>query len=166
MESSYYNNRDIIFRARLTPYRSLGPRGFILLMSFIGGLSFIAGLVFFWIGAWPIIGFFGLDVILIWWAFRFNYRSARQCELIYITPYEVIIHHISSRGKVNKASFNPYWVRLNVEELDDEGTLRLLLTSHGRSYEIGTFLNPPERIPFSKALEQALMVARMSPHSL
>ena len=43
-------------------------------MVAIGAVSFVAGVVFLLMGAWPVFGFFGLDVLLLYWAFRLNYR--------------------------------------------------------------------------------------------
>jgi len=85
---NYDNNRNErdrldpeIFSAIITPHRSLGPRGFLIFMLCLGGLSFIAGVIFVSLGAWPVFGFFGLDVLLVYFAFRANYRSARAYEL-------------------------------------------------------------------------------------
>ena len=50
-----------IFSALLTPHRSLGPTGFLILMACLGGLSFVSGIIFVSLGAWPVFGFFGLD---------------------------------------------------------------------------------------------------------
>ena len=65
-----------IFAAVLTPHRSLGNIGFLVLMIVFGGVSFVSGIAFLMMGAWPIFGFFGLDVLLLYWAFRINYRRA------------------------------------------------------------------------------------------
>ena len=73
------------WRAILTPHRSLSPKGFVILMSVIAGFNFIGGLFFYAIGAWPVVGFMGLDVALIWWAFRANFADARRAEHIEIT---------------------------------------------------------------------------------
>ena len=70
----------------LTPHRSLGPTGFLILMAVLGGVSFAAGIVFLLVGAWPVFGFFGLDVLLIYCAFRLNYRAARAYEEVTVTP--------------------------------------------------------------------------------
>jgi len=69
-----------IFSAIITPHRSLGPSGFLIFMLCLGGLSFISGVIFVSLGAWPVFGFFGLDVLLVYLAFRANYRSARAYE--------------------------------------------------------------------------------------
>ena len=52
-----------IFSAVITPHRSLGPKGFLIFMLCLGGLSFVSGVAFVVMGAWPVCGFFGLDVL-------------------------------------------------------------------------------------------------------
>jgi len=76
------------FSAVLLPHRSLGRKGFIILMGVISLVSFITGIAFYMQGAWPVLGFFGLDVLLIYGAFRLNYRAARLRETIELTQSE------------------------------------------------------------------------------
>src|SRR5574338_1098102 len=71
-----------IFSATLTPHRSLGRVGFLVLMIVFGGVSFVAGMLFLAIGAWPVLGFFGLDVLLLYLAFRLNYWHAEAYEQV------------------------------------------------------------------------------------
>ena len=146
------------FTAILTPYRSLGPRGFFILMMLISSISFIAGMIFFAIGAWPVVGFFGLDVLLIYGAFKLNYRSGRQQEIITINGENLEITRISPAGRSKNWCFNRYWVR--VEHLfDPEEEYEnhpLILTSHGRVLEIASFLSRDEKHEFSGVLRQAL----------
>jgi len=66
----------VLFSALLTPHRSLNRTGFLLVMAFLSVISFAAGLVFLLMGAWPVLGFFGLDVLAIYWAFKINFRRA------------------------------------------------------------------------------------------
>ena len=104
-----------MFSATITPHRSLGRTGFLLLMLAIGGVSFIAGIVFLIAGAWPVMGFFGLDVALIYWAFRANYRAARAYEQVTVTPSELTVRKVSQWGKAREWTLNPLWVRLDRE---------------------------------------------------
>ena len=101
-----------IFSAIITPHRSLGPRGFLIFMLCLGGLSFIAGVIFVSLGAWPVFGFFGLDVLLVYFAFRANYRSARAYEEVTVTSSELTVRKVSHRGGVRQWTLNPLWVRL------------------------------------------------------
>jgi uncharacterized membrane protein len=152
-----------IFSAVITPHRSLGPQGFLILMSAIAMVSFCAGMVFLWIGAWPVFGFFGLDAVLIYWVFRVNNRRAAAYEEICISPTQLTVRNISHRGRVSEWTANPLWVRLEQDTHDEYGIHRLFLVSRGRRVPVGQFLGPQEKPDFSRALSLALWKARQGP---
>jgi uncharacterized membrane protein len=152
-----------LFSAVLTPHRSLGRTGFIILMCLIGGVSFVAGLVFFIAGAWPVMGFFGLDVLLVYWAFKVSYRTASAYEQVTMTASTLTVRKVSHRGKVAEWTLNPVWVRLQREANEEFGIERLFLVSHGRRLPIATFLGPKEKASFATALSAALGEARRGP---
>src|SRR6266699_2580864 len=102
-----------IFTALLTPHRSLNRTGFLVVMSFLGAVSFAAGIAFLIMGAWPVLGFFGLDVLAIYIAFRINFRDARATEEIRVTPSELRVRRVSHRGHVVEWVLNPLWVQLD-----------------------------------------------------
>lgn len=142
----------------LTPYRSLSRRGFIAVMSLIGGLNFVAGIVFFAIGAWPVVGFCGLDVLLIWWAFHVNFADAKRAERIEITETELLLDgHVKGQA-FPQLRFNRHWVRVELQE-DEERELigSLFLRSYGLCIEIGGFLAPDERKALARELRAALV---------
>lgn len=147
------------FSAILTPHRSLGPRGFLILMSAIGAVSFVTGLAFLMIGAWPVMGFFGLDVLLIYVAFKLNYRAARQYETIELNRDALMVTRVDPSGRHQNWHFNPYWVRLSLEGKSDDRTV-LTLHSHGRQLVIAHQLSNEERQEFVHALSGALVLAR------
>ena len=152
-----------LFSATMTPNRSLGKRGFGILMLAVAGMSFVAGLVFAFAGAWPITGFFGLDVLLIYWAFRINYRDGRAYERIVITPTELMFRKVSARGAVTEWRCNPLWVRIDSDVHDEFGVQSLHLVSRGERRQIAGFLAPEEKESFGKALQAALAAARRGP---
>jgi uncharacterized membrane protein len=152
-----------LFTALLTPHRSLGRTGFLALMLFVGGVSFIAGIVFLMMGAWPVFGFFGLDVLAIWWAFRVNYRRAGDTEEITITPTELRVRRVSHRGQMAEWVLNPLWVQLDQVTHEEFGIEQLFLVSRGRRVSIARFLGPDEKASFVKALQAALQAARRGP---
>jgi uncharacterized membrane protein len=156
---------DGAFRAILHPHRSLGPRGFLVLMLAIGSISFVMGAVFLSIGAWPVFGFFGLDVLLIYIAFRLNYRSGRAYELVELTPALLTLTLVEPSGRQKSFEFNPYWVRVQLSERPD-GRTNLRLASHGREFEFARCLNDDERREFARVLQGALTAARGSPGAL
>lgn len=147
------------FRALLHPHRSLGPRGFLVLMCAIGAVSFVTGMVFLAMGAWPVFGFFGLDVLLIYIAFRLNYRSGRLYETVELTPDVLTVTRVHPSGKRESFDFNPYWVRVLLAETPS-GRTDLRLYSHGSEFSFGRFLTDDERRDFSNALSGALIEAR------
>ena len=152
-----------LFSAVLTPHRSLGRTGFVILMCLIGGISFVAGLVFFIAGAWPVMGFFGLDVLLVYIAFKVSYRSAAAYEQVTMTASTLTVRKVSHRGHVAEWTLNPVWVRLQREANDEFGIQRLFLISHGKRLPVATFLGPAEKASFANALSAALGEARRGP---
>jgi len=157
------NREPPIFSAVLTPHRSLGPRGFLIFMIVLGGLSFVAGVVFLLAGAWPIFGFLGLDVLLVYWAFRLNYRAATAYEQVTVTPSELTVRKVSHRGGAQEWRLNPVWVRLHRDVHEEFGLQRLFLESHGRRLSIAGFLPPQEKESFALALSGALIEAKRGP---
>jgi len=152
-----------IFSAVLTPNCSLGPTGFLIFMLVLGGLSFATGVIFLVAGAWPVFGFFGLDVLLVYWAFRVNYRSARTYEVVTVTPSELTVRKVSHHGRVRQWTLNPVWVRLDRDEHQEFGIERLFLVSRGQRLPIASFLGAREKETFALALSGALAEARRGP---
>jgi len=163
------NANDDAFRepallaARLTPHRSLSRAGFVLVMAVLGTVSFAAGTVFLLIGAWPVFGFFGLDVLLVYWAFRANYRAAAAYEEVVVTPSELRVRKVSHRGQVAEWVLNPLWARLDYEIDEEFGLQRLYLVSRGRKLPIAAFLPPQEKESFAAALAAAIAEAKRGP---
>jgi uncharacterized membrane protein len=156
-------DEEPIFSAVLKPHRSLSPTGFMLVMLALVACSFTAGLAFWLMGAWPVVGFFGLDILLVQFAFRLNYRAARAAEEISLTRGTLTVRKIAASGKTVETGFNPYWARLNVVRKPEFGVTRMWITSHGKQLPIGTFLGPHERESFAEAFGEALAKVRSAP---
>jgi uncharacterized membrane protein len=152
-----------LFSALLTPHRSLNRSGFLVLMAFLSAISFAAGVAFLLMGAWPVFGFFGLDVLAIYWAFRINFRRAQATEEISVTPSELRVRRVSHRGRVVEFVLNPLWVRIDQKTHAEFGIEKLYLVSRGRRVTIASFLGPEEKASFVKALTEALHAARRGP---
>ena len=152
-----------LFSAIITPHRSLGGVGFFVLMGVVSVVSFAAGMVFLVMGAWPVFGFFGLDVLLIYWAFRINYRRALAYEEVMVTATELHVRKVSHRGRVSEWTLNPLWVRLDRDAHAEFGIERLFLVSRGRKLPIAGFLSPPEKESFAAALGAAIGEAKRGP---
>lgn len=151
-----------IFAATLEPHRSLSPRGFVVLMSAIVAVAFGAGLAFALVGAWPVFGFFGLDVVLIYVAFKASYRSGRMYETLRLTEDALTVERVEADRRHRSWRFQPYWLRV---EMDDppKHESQLTLASHGRRLVVGAFLTPEERLELARALGAALERLRRPP---
>ncbi|WP_161992838.1 DUF2244 domain-containing protein [Aureimonas leprariae] len=149
-----------IFQALLTPYRSLNRRGFNALMLVLGGISVLTGIGFVANGAWPVVGFFGLDVLLVWVAFRASYRSGKAREEVALSRTDLSIRQVSPAGAVNETHYNPFWARFNVARHDEFGIVGMRVVGEGRQTEIGRLLNPDDRESFATAFNRALLTAR------
>ena len=143
------------FTATLLPHRSLSRKGFLALMLVIAGVSFLSGALFVRLGAWPVTGFFGLNALLCYAAFGWNYRAARICEKIELGLHELRLTRIQPSGKSESWTFNPYWVRFE-HIARPYAPSELSLTSHGRRLVFGAFLANCEKASLASALSDAL----------
>ena len=149
-----------IFEALLTPYRSLGRRGFNTMMIFFGLVSLVTGIGFVVHGAWPVFGFFGLDVLLLWIAFRASYRAAKAREEVTVSRTDLSIRKISPKGIVREAHHNPFWAQFKIRRHEEYGIMRMSVVSRNAATEIGGFLNPNDRESFARAFNRALLTAK------
>ncbi len=156
------SDSGVLFDAVLTPHRSLSPQGFLILMAALSAVSFAGGLFFFLLGAWPVAGLLGLDVLLVYIAFRVNYRRGRMYETLHLTREALTVRRVDHWGSGTRWRFTPAWLQVRV---DDPATPSrpLTLRSHGRSLAIGGFLTAEERRGLAAALEAALIEARSVP---
>jgi uncharacterized membrane protein len=144
-----------IFEALLYPHRSLSERGFLILT--IGTVLIVSlwGGLFLMLGAWPIFGFLGAEWLLFWWLLRTNFRGDLRAERIRLYPSHLLLQQIDAKGRVAESTFEPYWLRVVLQERGFEDPA-LLLRSHGRAVEIGTFLGAGERRQFAEELQTVL----------
>ncbi|MFK8253724.1 DUF2244 domain-containing protein [Ancylobacter terrae] len=150
----------LLYEATLQPHRSLGRRGFAVVMAFVALVSFVCGLAFLMMGAWPIFGFFGLDVLAIYIAFRMNFRAARAREEITMTPSRLLVRKVDPAGRARDTEMNPLWTRLHADRHEEFGLMRVLLQSRGTPTEVGSFLHPQAKEDLSTGLGLALAQAK------
>lgn len=144
----------VYFDAVLHPHRSLPPNGFLILMIGVGVVSFVTGIAFLLMGAWPVFGFFGLDVALIYFAFRMNYRAARMVEHVRLTDTALEVERVHPSGKVERWTTEPAWVRADVAASPRGQAIRF--KSRNERMDVGRFLSPEEQDSFTDAFRAAL----------
>ncbi len=149
-----------IFAAELVPYRSLGKRGFRILLMITGAVCAVHAVFFMATGAWPIGLFFGLDFLLLYGAFWLNYRSAKAREEVFVSRTDLAIRKFTPSGHVTEHRYNPFWARFFVKRHDEFGILSMQVLGQGQRTEIGSFLNPDDRESFAKAFKRALATAK------
>ena len=155
--------QERLFEARIVPHRSLTRNAFRIVMGLFTLVSLASGLPFILLGAWPVAGFLGLDVAILYLAFRLNFRDARAYEDILVTPLELMLAKVTPTGARSEWRFHPAWVRLDRQEHEEFGLQRLSLHSRGRSVEVARFLGPDEKATFASSLTRALSQARRGP---
>ncbi|MEM0908519.1 MAG: DUF2244 domain-containing protein [Pseudomonadota bacterium] len=150
------------FHAVLFPHRSLSRKGFFVLMAIVVGVMGFAGLRALSLGAWPVAIFAAADVALVYICFKLSYRAGRQFEEVTVNDTEVLVRKVTPAGRVTEHRFHPFWARLAVTRLEDEGVTRVDLGSHGQWVVLGAFLNPTDRASFAEAFGAALQKARQA----
>jgi uncharacterized membrane protein len=152
-----------VFDATITPHRSLDRSAFRIVMTLVCLAAIASSIPFMVLGAWPVAGFMGLDVVALFIAFNVNFRHARAFERIVVTPLEVRLRKVSHHGREAVWRSNPAWTKLERQDDEDYGLLRLSLVSRGQSVAVAGALSPGEREGFAEALGTALAKARRGP---
>lgn len=153
------NGLPVLFDAVLMPNRSLSPPAARWVLIAFCSISFGVGLLFVTHGWWPIAGYFGLDALLLWWAFRASYRSGKLVERLRLTAQTLTVARIHPNGSALEWTFQPAWLRVEMDNPPAHES-QLTLASHGREITIGRFLSPEERLEVAQALRSALASVR------
>ena len=156
-------SEERLLERRLVPHRSLSQGQFRLFIGLFAAGCFISSLPFLILGAWPVAGFMGLDVAILWFAFRMNFRAARAYELVRVTPIDLSVEKLSARGRRRAWHFSPSFVRLESREIEDFGIVQLDVVSRGRRLGIADCLGPAEKADFARDLDRALTQAKRGP---
>lgn len=140
--------------ALLTPHRSLNARTFLLVMCVFSAMNVAVAIFWALQGAWPVLGFLVLDVALLTWAFRMNFRAARMFERVRIDADNLQVTRMPVRGQPAHWIVAAHWAR--VENLPDA----VRIAAGDRVVDVGAFLSPPERGDLAQALRAALARAK------
>ena len=141
------------FATSLSPHRSLSPEGFKWVIRGAIAANLVIGLPMLILGAWPVMGFMGLDVWLLWWLFKRSYLDARRSETLVLTDSELLVDRVAPDGEREEHRLESYWLRVERGE-------RLVVTSRGNRVVIGRFLAPAERRKIGAELEAAIAAMR------
>jgi len=151
-----------VFEALLYPHRSLGRKGYAILLAGTAAIVFLYGIVFLVIGAWPIFGFLGGEWLLFWVLFRKHHRGDDRAERIRLYADALVVERFDRRGQTVTERLQPYWLNVILERAEEPDNA-LYLRSHGRSIEVGGFLAPQERRDLAAELRAVLDRHRSRP---
>ncbi|MBL8559550.1 MAG: DUF2244 domain-containing protein [Hyphomonadaceae bacterium] len=140
--------------AVLTPNRSLTGGAFIKVLCVFSGMNLVIAGYWAMRGAWPVLAFLALDVMLFALAFYLNYRAARGFERVRVGAGIMQVTRQTSHGPARHWVVNPAWVRVE----DREDVVRI--AAGDRAMLVGAFLSPPERSDLANALRDAIARAR------
>ncbi len=154
----------IYLDAVLEPPRSLSPRGFNRVMLALGAFSFVIGLAFLINGAYPVVGFMGLEILALWLVFRFSFRAQSARTYVRVTAEAVMVRKVDGWGRERRANLASHFARVEFDRVAD-GPNALRVASSGKAYPLGEFLTPRERESFARRLAAAISDARRERHS-
>jgi uncharacterized membrane protein len=149
-----------LFAATLTPHRSLTPTGKRVVIGLVAALALVPGFVFYIAGAWPVVGFMGLDVLAIWLALTLSMRGGKVQEVITLWPQTLELKRVDAKGEAETQMFAPADLRFVIDRDFNERVTALWLKERDKRVPFGTFLSAEEKLSFSKVFGTALRKAR------
>lgn len=153
-------NDEPVFEAMLSPHRSLGRSGLIVVVTLTASTVFFQLIFFAAAGAWPIAGFLGLDLVLLYGAFWLNYRAARAREFVTVSRTALSVRKVTPSGRQTEFNCNPFWARFTVRRHEEIGITNMRVTSRGQGTDLGSFLNPVDKESFASAFSGALATVK------
>jgi uncharacterized membrane protein len=149
-----------LFAATLTPHRSLSPKGKRLVIGLVAALALVPGIVFYVAGAWPVVGFMGLDIIAIWAALTISMRAGKAFEVLTLWPGTLELKKVDAKGGEELLAFAPQTVRFVIDRDYNERVTGLWLKERDKKVPLGAFLSQDEKLSLSKIFGTALRKAR------
>ena len=145
----------VAFEAVIVPHRSLSRRGLFILIAALCSLSSITATAFFLLGAWPIAGFSGAEILLAIALLRYNARSVRASEVLLLSEAGLRLIRTDQRGRREERLLQAAWLNAVLEERRG-GVPRLWLTGHGVQEQIAAALGEAEKRDLATSLQAAL----------
>jgi uncharacterized membrane protein len=130
------------------PNNSMTTAGRYLVFGFIFIVSSGISLAFAVIGAWLVLPFAGLEMLVLFLAFRYVDRQSGDYERLTLSGDRLLLE-CRAGGELKRSEFNRYWAQV----VCDAGGSRLALRSHGHEVEFGQYLTEQERTQLARKLK-------------
>ena len=150
---------DFAFHALLYPNRSLTRGGFRQVMAVIIAVNLVNGLIYFSVGAWPVVFFCAVDIAIVWLAFQLSYVQGRRHERIMLTDQALWVSRVLPSGHETRWRLSPHRVRVKIRRPITHDS-QIQLVEQGKTLLVGSFLSPKERGELADALDKALRTCR------
>jgi uncharacterized membrane protein len=145
---------DYLLVARRNNSLSRSERRAVL--CFIGAVSLAIALGFAAFGAWLVLPFAGLEILVLYLAFRVIDKHAEDYECLKIDGDRVRVEVVEG-GRVRRMEFDRHWAQVVLRE--SAGSHSLAVRSHGREIELGRHLTDTERARIGRELRRHLRPA-------
>lgn len=143
---------SILFEVVSTPPSSFSPGGYRVLAGLLCVAAALPAILFTVMGAWPVLGFLGIEVPLVLLLVARQARGARRVrEALVLTPTGLTVTRTDHRGRQQAMRLDPYWARV-----EQDGAGRLMLVQRSRRVRIGQHLGEMELEGYAAAIRAAL----------
>ena len=145
------------WRLSLWPYRSLLRKDFVLFMTATVALislplvSVAAKAVL-----WALLPFFGVMFWGLWTALNVSYRRGEILEQLTVTPEKAYLLRQNPDKSQQEWEANRYWITVHLHPKGGPVENYITLLGGDREVEIGSFLDPAERLALYDDLKRAL----------
>ncbi|HEX4024733.1 MAG TPA: DUF2244 domain-containing protein [Steroidobacteraceae bacterium] len=148
---------------QLAPNCSLTPRGAALFFGCVCLVSLSIATHLALLGMWPVFPFAGAEMVLLGWALTRSLRRRHYLQTITVSEDRVAVE-TRFRGKIEEIEFPRHWAQVKLRSADTRlHPSRLTIESHGRSYEVGSFLTEEERSALAVRLRRSVGRINESP---
>lgn len=145
----------LLFQAVIVPHRSLSRRGLRVLLAAIFGACTLNASLFVAIGAWPVGGFTGVELLLAALLLRLNVLQARASEMVLLTDQTLRVVRTDRRGARSERVLAPHFLAADLRERPGR-VPRLVLVGRGVEEEIGAALGEAEKRDLAASLGDSL----------
>ncbi|MBV8912589.1 MAG: DUF2244 domain-containing protein [Acetobacteraceae bacterium] len=143
------------FEALIVPHRSLSRAGLRWVVASLLVLSLVISIALWWLGAWPVIGFIGLEALLAIWLVHRNATGAKASELLLLSDSGLLVVRTDPSGRRSERRLDGCWLRARLEEQPGR-PLALMLQNRGERLEVGAALGEIEKRQLAAALQEAI----------
>jgi uncharacterized membrane protein len=150
-------------RIELAPNCSLTPQGAKLFFACTCLFSLVFAMLFVVQGFWPVLPFWGLEMVALGLALKASMRRRRYTQTLLITDSKVSLVTRSRAGDT-KQEFARHWAKVRLRSPRTRlYPSRLTIESRGLACEVGSFLTEEERCLLAKRLRRLVGGMNESP---